>query len=143
MQSLDEYQPQEAECSVYLSVDEKIRDAIRMRAQAAYGTTVYDLFDDVDPSSQYRDMQREGDLRRCLEKYFDICKGTGENCGLCTSEEKMYELLDMGFHEIRELAALFVDCQGFERPAQILLVAARVRCTPAAAISPLEALLSV
>ena len=35
------------------------------------------------------------------------------------------------------------DCQGFERPAQILLVAARVRCTPAAAISPLEALLSV
>lgn len=105
----DEYQPQEAECSVYLSVDEKIRDAICMRAQAAYGTTVYDLFDDVDPSSQYRDMQREGDLKRCLEKYFDICKGTGEHCGLCTSEEKMYELLDMGFHEIRELAALFVD----------------------------------
>ena len=35
------------------------------------------------------------------------------------------------------------DCQGFERPAQILLVAARVRCTPATAISPLEALLSV
>lgn len=105
----DEYQPKEAECNVYLSMDEKYRDAIRMRAEAIYGDTVYNLFAQIDPASQYRDMQREGALKKCLEAYFDIEERAGEIYGLCTKEDKIYDLLEQGFPKIRELAALFVD----------------------------------
>ena len=87
----DEYQPKEAECNVYLSMDEKYRDAIRMRAEAIYGDTVYNLFAQIDPASQYRDMQREGALKKCLEAYFDIEERAGEIYGLCTKEDKIYD----------------------------------------------------
>ena len=66
----DEYQPKEAECSVYLSIDEEYRDAIRMRAEAVYGNTVYDLFAEIEPASQYRDVQREDALKKMSGSIF-------------------------------------------------------------------------
>lgn len=105
----EEYQPKEAVCSVYLSVDEDNPGAITVRADSAYGDTVYNLFEQPDPSSQYRDLPKEYALLECLMEYFDIVEKGRDISGICNSEEKIYALLQEGLQKIRMMANLFVD----------------------------------
>ncbi|MGN0400559.1 MAG: SNF2 helicase associated domain-containing protein [Blautia sp.] len=105
----EEYMPQEAEFCVYLSQDEKHPEWILAKAEAVYGTASYNLFDDPDPSSQYRNLEKESVLESCLKKYFFYEKNAGQVYGICSTEEQAYALFSEGMAKLHELCNLYVD----------------------------------
>lgn len=105
----DEYQPQEVTFNVFLSVDEEGDEGILVRGEAVYGSNTYNLFEEPDPATQYRDMQKEHVLLDCLKEYFEPRDRGAETVYVCCSEEKMYQLLQEGLNKIRAMAGLFVD----------------------------------
>lgn len=103
------YMPKEPEFSAYLSLDEKDDRTILARAEAAYGSSVYDLMAPLDLGSDYRDLEKESSYVQVFHKYFISEETSLSVRNYCSTDEDVYRLVSEGMEELRSRGNVFLD----------------------------------
>lgn len=105
----EEYMPREAEFQVYLSLAEEDNETILAKCEACYGTESFNLLEDMNLSSDYRDAEAESAMRQVMNRYFSVEIWGKSVWYCCREDEEVYRLIDEGMEELGNHAQLFVD----------------------------------
>ncbi|MCI9149735.1 MAG: DEAD/DEAH box helicase family protein [Lachnospiraceae bacterium] len=107
--SFEEYMPREAEFSVYLSLAEEDNETILAKCEACYGTESFNLLEDMNLGSDYRDAEAESNMRQVMNRYFTVEIWGKSVWYCCREDEEVYRLINEGMEELKNHAQLFVD----------------------------------
>lgn len=107
--SFEEYMPKEAEFQVYLSQAEEDPAMLLAKCEACYGTEAFNLLEDMNLGSDYRDAEAESAMRRVMNRYFRVEPWGKSVWYCCWEDEEVYRLIDEGMEELAAHAQLFVD----------------------------------
>ncbi len=107
--SFEEYMPKEAEFQIYLSQAEEDPATILAKCEACYGTEAFNLLEDMDLGSDYRDAEAESAMRQLMNRYFKVEIWGKSVWYCCREDEDVYRLVDEGMEELSAHAQLFVD----------------------------------
>lgn len=103
---LDEFRPKEVQFKFYL---DKEAEGVTLRSEAIYGEEIYNLLLPQDLSCQCRDSGKERTALRISRAYFPQEDSRRELLYFPErDEERMYQLLNTGIHQLEELGEVYV-----------------------------------
>ncbi len=103
---IEEYMPTKAKIKVYIDNEE---GTISIKLQSIYGNDVFDVFEVLHESREYRDITRESQALDIVTKYFDIIEDEeGNKKWKIIDEEKLFNFLDEGVRELNEVSDVFM-----------------------------------